>query len=195
MMYECAFGYKLCLNAKMLRIDIRNDTVALEGIGCKTFEEEFAAVDGYVFVPKGRSTPVRFNRHVRIAFCNAAGHRDIRRFVFGDGDGFAVEDAGRGCLGGGLAVSLHESRIASKGDRCAGVTFSDVDLEEAEGGTAILEIKREAYPLPLHEGMRDSFVWRTKSIPDLLEGIVENEDVVGHMRRDPHKRISMDSLQ
>ena len=92
----------------------------------------------------------------------------------------------------------------------AGVTFSDVDLEEAEGGTAILEIKREAYPLQCstdghrqsdraelftRKGMRDSFVWRTKSIPDLLEGIVENEDVVGHIRRDPHKRISMDSLQ
>ena len=194
-MYECAFGREGRLDAKIFCIEVSDDAVALEGIGCKTFEEEFAAVDGYVFVPKGRSTPVRFNRHVRIAFCNAAGHRDIRRFVFGDGDGFAVEDAGRGCLGGGLAVSLHESRIASKGDRCAGVTFSDVDLEEAEGGTAILEVEREAYPLPLREGMGDSYVWRTKSIPDLLEGIVEDEDVVGHIRRDPHKRISMDSLQ
>ena len=39
MMYECAFGHKLCLDAKMLRIDIRNNAVALEGIGLETFEE------------------------------------------------------------------------------------------------------------------------------------------------------------
>jgi hypothetical protein len=68
-------------------------------------------------------------------------------------------------------------------------------LQKAQSGTAILEVKREAYPLSLPEGMGDSFVWSTKSIPDLLEGIVEDEDIVGHIRRDPHERISMDSLQ
>jgi hypothetical protein len=32
-------------------------------------------------------------------------------------------------------------------------------------------------------------------LPQLFQGIVEDEDVVGHIRRDPQKRISMDSLQ
>ena len=155
-------------------------------------------MDGYVLIPKGGGRPAWLyiiSHAWLIHGDHAARHRDIRRFVFGNGGFFAVEDESGGRLSGGFTVSLHESRIAGKGDRCAGVTFSDVDLEEAKGGTAILEIKREAYPLPLHEWMRDSFVWRTKSIPDLLEGIVENEDIIRHIRRDPHKRISMDSLQ
>jgi hypothetical protein len=70
-----------------------------------------------------------------------------------------------------------------------------MDLQESQSRAAVFEVKREAYPLPLPEGMGDSFVWRTKSIPDLLEGIVEDEDIVGHIRRDPHKRVPMDSLQ
>ena len=32
-------------------------------------------------------------------------------------------------------------------------------------------------------------------LPQLLKGIVKDEDVVGRIRRDPHERISMDSLQ
>jgi hypothetical protein len=104
-------------------VEVGDDAVALKGIGLETFEEEFATMDGYVLIPvsgrrpTGLQTPLRLSpqgRGIRlIQLFDAAGEGDIGRFVFGDGDGFAVEDAGRGCLGGGFTVSLHESRIAS----------------------------------------------------------------------------------
>ena len=70
-----------------------------------------------------------------------------------------------------------------------------MNLQEPQSGTTILEVKREAYPLPLPKGRGYSIVRCAKGIPDFFQGIVEDEDVVGHTRRDPHQRISMDSLQ
>ena len=172
-------------------VEVGYYTVALEGIGLETFEEQLAAMDGYVLIPKGGGRPAWLyiiSHAWLIHGDHAAAHRNIRRLVFGYGDGFTVEDEGRGRLSGGFTVSLHETRIAGKGDRCAGITFGDVDLEEAEGGTAILEVEHQrclfgVLGCALFEGLQ------------LFQGIVEDEDVVGHIRRDPHKRISMDSLQ
>ena len=54
-------------------------------------------------------------------------------------------------------------------------------LQESQSSTAILEIECEGLA-------------RLMSAQG-FQGIVEDEDVIGHIRRDPHKRISMDSLQ
>ena len=43
-------------------IEVCDDAVALEGIGLETFEEQLAAMDGYVLVPKGGGRPVGFEQ-------------------------------------------------------------------------------------------------------------------------------------
>ena len=152
-------------------------------------------MDGYVLIPKGGGRPAWLyiiSHAWLIHGDHAAAHRDIGRFVFGNGNVFAVEDESGGRLSRGCPVTLHESRIAGKRNRCAGITFGDVDLEEAEGGTTVFEVEREAYPLPLPRGKGAG---NAINLPDFFQGVVEDEDVVRHIRRDPHKRISMDSLQ
>ena len=34
-----------------------------------------------------------------------------------------------------------------------------------------------------------------EGIADLLQGVVEHDHIIGHIRRDPHKRIAMNRLQ
>ena len=92
-----------------------------------------------------------------------------------------MKDAGRSSLAGGFAVTLHETRVAGESYRFAGIALGKMDLEEAEGRAAVFEIEREGF----------SFFM----ISQAREGIVENNHIVGHIRRDPQKRISMDSLQ
>ena len=180
-------------------VEVSDDAVALERIGLETFEEEFAAMDGYVLVPKGSGRPTGLDGISQawlIHRGHAAGEGYIGGFVGSNGDGFAVEDTGRGRLGRRLTVALHETRIAGKRDRCTGITFGDVDLEEAEGGTAILEVEHQRC---LFGVWGCALVWGLGCALfeglQLFQGIVEDEDVVGHIRRDPHERISMDSLQ
>ena len=131
------------MDSEMLGVEVGDDAVALEGIGLETFEEEFATMDGYVLIPKGSRRPTGLDGISQawlIHRGHAAAHGYIGGFVGSDGDGFAVEDEGRGRLGRRFTVALHETRIAGKGNRCTGIAFGDVDLEKAEGGTAILEV-------------------------------------------------------
>ena len=159
-------------------------------------------MDGYVLVPESSGRPTGLDGISQawlIHRGHAAGEGYIRGFVGSDGDVFAVENESGGRLGGGLAVALHEPRIAGKRNRCAGITFGDVDLEEAEGGTAVFEeYRKTSSPLRLPHGgggRRSIFLGSAIECSNLLQRIAEDKDVVRHIRRDPHKRISMDSLQ
>jgi len=98
-----------------------------------------------------------------------------------------------------------------------------MDLEKTEGCTTVLQGNNPTPPLPTRGGRgnptplcstddhwasdRAELFTRTRGgrkmpfgggaieFSDFLQGIVEDEDVVRHIRRDPHERISMDSLQ
>ena len=137
-----------------------------------------------VLIPESRSRPIILIYDLTIydvRFSHAAGHGDIRTLIRIDRDLFAVKDACRCRLRGRFPFSLHESRIAGKGDRFIGIAFIQMDLQEPQGCAAILEIERERF----------SFLM----IAQLLQRVVEHDHIVRHIRRDPHKRISMDSLQ
>ena len=156
-------------------------------------------MDGYVLVPESGGRPTGLDGISQawlIHRGHAAAHGYIRRFVGSDGDVFAVEDEGRGGLGRRFTVALHETRITGEGDGCARIAFGYMHLEEAEGGSAILEVEHQRC---LFGVWGCALVWGLGCALfeglQLFQGIVEDEDVVGHIRRDPHERISMDSLQ
>ena len=85
------------------------------------------------------------------------------------------------------SVALHESRVTGERNRFAGVTFLQMDLQETEGGATVLQMKGD-WRLEIGD-------WRFFIFLQLLQSIVEDDDIIGHIRRDPHKRISMDCLQ
>ena len=72
-----------------------------------------------------------------------------------------------------------------------------MNLQEPQSGTTILQGNNPTPTLPTRggRGVRSILLWSAIEFSDFLQGIVEDEDVVGHIRRDPHQRISMDSLQ
>ena len=159
-------------------------------------------MDGYVLIPKGGGRPAWLyiiSHAWLIHGDHAAAHRDIGRFVFGNGNVFAVEDESGGRLSRGCPVALHESRIAGKRNRCAGITLGDVDLEEAEGSSTVFEEYRKTSSplrLPHGGGGRRCILCRgAESVAELPEGVVQHYYIIRHIRRDPHERISMDSLQ
>lgn len=147
------------MDTKVLGVEVSNDAVALEGIGSETFEEKLATMNGYILVPIRGGTPTAFKAYpyplpegkgiIIIHLFYAAGHRDVRRFVFLYGDLFAVEDSGRSSLARWFAITLHETRVAGEGDRFAGIALLQMHLQETQGRTAILEVKGKSLTPPL----------------------------------------------
>ena len=48
------------MDAEVSGVEVSDDAVALEGIGLETFEEQLAAMDGYIFIPVRSTAPAGF---------------------------------------------------------------------------------------------------------------------------------------
>jgi hypothetical protein len=48
------------LDAEIFGVEVGNDAVALEGVGFETLQQEFATVDGNIFIPIRSTAPAGF---------------------------------------------------------------------------------------------------------------------------------------
>ena len=134
-----------------------------------------------ILIPKSRGRPIGFERNIRIRLSDFTGHRDIGRLVGFNRNILAMQYPCRSSLTCRFAVPLHKTRITGKGDRLAGIALGEMNLQEPQYCTTILEIKRKGFSFFMFAQAR--------------ERIVQHDHIVWYIRRDPHKRISMDSLQ
>ena len=172
--------------------------VALQCVALQSGQDQRTAMQRHVFVPIRCRTPAAFCRPLRykigyacrtvtlqerfaVRRCHLAAHPDIRTLVFLHGDVLAVQDTGREGLGRGFAPPLHQAVIAGEGDRFTRIAMLEVHLQKTQGRAAVLKVERQRFPrLMTAKG---------------LQCIVHHQHIVRHIRRNPHQRVSVDSLQ
>lgn len=138
-------------------------------------------MNGYILIPKSRSTPVSLECDMRISLAHPPRHGYIRRLVGCGSDRFAVHYPGGSSLRGRLSISLFESLIPIEGNGLVGIAHRAMDLQKTQSRSAVMQIERERFALLMGT--------------QLAECVVQQAHIVRHSSGDGHQLVSVYRLE